>query len=72
MKYALICPNEPILDGYRVAQVEEVVFPVGDPTYWTECTDDVIADYWYFKDGTIKKRTDITQIILPNNGLQSF
>jgi hypothetical protein len=68
MKYALICPNEPVLDGYRVAQVETFTFPVGDPTYWTECADDVVADYWYFKDGKITKRTDISI----NNGLQSF
>jgi len=69
MKFALICPNEPVLDGYRVAQVEPVIFPVGDPTYWTECADDVVADEWYFKDGVILKRTDITPV---GNSLQSF
>jgi hypothetical protein len=53
MKFALICPNELRLDGYRVAQVEEVFFPVGDPTYWMECADNVVADLWYFKDGQI-------------------
>tara|TARA_R110000868_G_scaffold266549_2_gene525739 strand:- start:1337 stop:1546 length:210 start_codon:yes stop_codon:yes gene_type:complete len=69
MKFALICPNEPVLDGYRVAQVETVTFPVGDPTYWMECADDVVADVWYFKDGVILQRTDI---IPPSNGLQSM
>jgi hypothetical protein len=52
MKFALICPNEPVLNGYRVAQVEEVTFPVGDPTYWMECADNVIADQWYFNTTT--------------------
>ena len=69
MKFALICPNEPVLDGYRVAQVEVVTFPVGDPTYWVECADDVVADFWYFKNGVIIQRTDITP---PSNGLQSM
>lgn len=68
MKYALICPNEPVLDGYRVAQVESVTFPVGDPTYWLECSDGVVADYWYFKDGEIIERTDIEK----NSGLQEM
>jgi hypothetical protein len=52
MKFALICPNEPVLNGYRVAQVEEVTFPVGDPTYWMGCADDVVADQWYFNTAT--------------------
>lgn len=75
MKFALVCPNELVLDGYRVAQVEEVVFPVGEPTYWMECADDVVADLWYFKDGVIFQRPDIIQrsdIISPSNGLQSM
>jgi uncharacterized protein YneR len=66
---ALISPKEPRETGYRVAQVEAVVFPVGDPTYWMECADNVVADYWYFKDGAIIQRTDITP---PSNGLQSM
>ncbi len=68
MKFALVCPNEPVLDGYRVAQVEEVVFPVGDPTYWMECPSETVADFWYFKDGVIIQRTDISV----NSGLQSM
>lgn len=50
MKFALICPNEPVFRGYRVAQVEAEVFPVGDPTYWLECSDDVVANLWYFDE----------------------
>jgi len=48
MKYALVCPNEPVKDGYRIAQVEAKTFPVGEPTYWLECADDVVAELWYF------------------------
>lgn len=48
MKYALVCPNEPVAGGYRIAQVESEIFPVGEPTYWLQCSDDVVADFWYF------------------------
>jgi hypothetical protein len=48
MKYALVCPNEPVTGGYRIAQVEAETFPVGEPTYWLECSDDVVANVWYF------------------------
>ena len=52
MKYALVCPNEPVANGYRIAQVEVEIFPVGEPTYWLECVDDVVADLWYFNTTT--------------------
>lgn len=59
MKKALICPNEPVQNGYRIAQVEptENIFGVADPLYWTECADEVIADQWYYDpvDQTIKE-----------------
>lgn len=59
MKKALICPNELVPNGFRVAQVEpaENIFPVADPLYWTDCADDVVADFWYFdpSENTIKK-----------------
>ena len=65
MKFALICPNEPVANGCRVAQVEVEVFPVGEPTYWLECSDDVVADLWYFDDAAQQI------IIVPiKNGLQ--
>jgi hypothetical protein len=69
MKFALICPNEPVLDGCRIAQIIDETFSVAEPTYWLECPDDVIADLWYFKNGSIVKRTDI---VLPAIGLQSM
>jgi hypothetical protein len=52
MKYALVCPDDPRKNGYRIAQVEEVTFPVGEPIYWLECADDVVADLWYFDTTT--------------------
>jgi len=69
MKFALVCPNEPVLNGYRIAQIEEMVFPVGEPTYWMECADDVVADEWYFQDGVIIQRPDL---VPSSNGLQSM
>jgi len=59
MKKALICPNELVQNGYRIAQVEptENIFGVANPLYWTECADEVIADQWYYDpvDQTIKE-----------------
>ena len=52
MKYALVCPNEPVAGGYRIAQVVTKTFPVADPTYWLECADDVVANLWYFDTTT--------------------
>jgi len=53
MKYALICPNEPVDNGYRIAEVlpTEAWLPA-PPTYWAECADDVNADDWYFDTAT--------------------
>lgn len=47
---ALISTIEPVLTGYRVAQVEqdENIFPVADDLFWVSCSNDVIADqFWY-------------------------
>ena len=50
MKKALVCPNEPVTNGYRIAQVElpENVFPMAEPLYWMDCDNEVVADQWYF------------------------
>ena len=59
MKKALICPNEPVPNGFRIAQVETEtnIFSVADPLYWMDCADEVVADFWYFdtNDQTIKE-----------------
>ena len=56
---ALISTTEPRETGYRVAQVEqdENIFPVADGLFWVDCSDDCIADrFWYDPtDETIKE-----------------
>lgn len=48
MKYALISPLEPRESGYRVCQVNDSEFEVGDPLFWVQCADDIVGDeYWY-------------------------
>ena len=60
MKQALISPNEIIeFDGnnigVRVAQVvlDGQTFSVGDPLYWMDCNDDVVADIYYLSNNNI-------------------
>lgn len=54
---ALVSPNEKsysydgTLLGQRIAQVEEVGFPVAPPLFWTDCPSDCVADLWYYSDG---------------------
>ena len=57
MKQALISTVEPRANGYRVAQVDETAFPVADTLFWVECSDDIIADWYYYDpiDEAIKK-----------------
>jgi hypothetical protein len=61
MKEALISPNEPRESGYRVAQVVDQyeTFEVGQPLFWVECSDNVVADqFWYNpKTQTIEPNT---------------
>ena len=53
MKYALVCPNEPLTNGYRVAEVQDTqLWNPAEPTYWIECDDNVVADEWYFDTAT--------------------
>jgi hypothetical protein len=56
MKQALISIVEPRANGYRVAQVDETAFPVADTLFWIECSDDIVADQYYYDpaDETIK------------------
>lgn len=47
---------EPVLseieNSARVAQVEDLDFPVAPPLFWVDCADDVVADLWYFDTTT--------------------
>lgn len=40
--------TEPIPNSARVAQVDDVTFPVAEPLFWTLCADDARADAWYY------------------------
>lgn len=54
MRKALISPNELVESGYRVAEVIDVAFEVAEPLFWVDCADNVVADQFYFTDGSIK------------------
>jgi hypothetical protein len=45
-------PPEPIISNIpnscRVAEVESQPFEVAPPLFWTECSDDVVEDQWYY------------------------
>lgn len=56
--YALVSPNEPSFDGYRVAEVAATSFEVAEPLFWVECGDEVVADRYHY-DPT-------AGVILPN------
>lgn len=61
MKEALISPVELREKGYRVAQVVDQyqTFEVGQPLFWINCEDNVVADlFWYDPETkTIKPNT---------------
>lgn len=60
MKKALVSTNEPLFDGFRIAQVEDEanIFEVHDSLFWIDCADDVTADSFYYDPTTLA--------ILPN------
>lgn len=39
---------ESIPNGCRVAQVADNEFEVALPMFWVECSDNVVADQWYY------------------------
>ncbi len=48
MRQALISPMEPVQTGYRVAEVCDQCFEVAQPLFWVTCSEDVVADlFWY-------------------------
>ena len=59
MRHALISPNETTYSydgsalGQRVAEVEVAPFEVAPPLFWAECSDDVVADQFYYTGGEI-------------------
>ena len=69
MKEALISPSEPRETGYRVAQVVDQyqTFEVGQPLFWVECADNVVADqFWYDpSDQLIKANPIVVKEVIP-------
>lgn len=50
---ALISQNEQVQyfdggSGYRVADVHADGFEVAEPLFWVDCSEDVVADLFYF------------------------
>ena len=51
---ALISPDQKVysytgaLIGERVAEVSAADFPVAPPLFWVDCSDQVVADQWYY------------------------
>ena len=60
MKNALISTNEQVykydgtLLGVRVAEVSDLTFEVNPALFWVACTDDVVADEFYYDTETQK------------------
>jgi hypothetical protein len=42
--------NEIIPNAQRVCEVAENTFEIGEPLFWMECANDVIADQFYYDD----------------------
>lgn len=54
MKKALVSSFEPVLSGYRVAQVVDsgLEFEVSNGLIWIDCEDFVVADIFYYDPET--------------------
>jgi hypothetical protein len=61
MKQALISPEEKVysyagdLLGDRVAEVTTQPFEVASPLVWVSCSDDCVADQWYYNGSSFKQ-----------------
>lgn len=64
---ALISNIEPVKTGFRVAQVEPDanIFPVAEGLFWVSCSNDVIADQFWFdpSDETIKPVQEVIESV---------
>jgi hypothetical protein len=38
----------PIANSARIAEVAAEDFPVAGPLFWVNCSDEVVADQWYY------------------------
>ena len=67
MKHALISKNEPVEQGYRVAQVqpENEHFEISDAgdMFWVDASDDVFAEtHWYDPSDETFKRIQVATL----------
>jgi hypothetical protein len=52
MKFALVSPDEKVLDGQRIAEVVETPFEIAQPLHWVPCDDAVTTNTHYFVSKT--------------------
>jgi hypothetical protein len=67
---ALISTVEPVLTGYRVAQVEPDanIFAVAEGLFWVDCSDEVSADqFWYDPTDETIKLVPVPEIVQPTS-----
>lgn len=54
--WTTVKPYKPIYSEYpnscRIAEVCDIEFEVGEPLFWVDCADDVVADEWYYDTAT--------------------
>lgn len=66
MKQALISPIEPRETGYRIAQVVQQSFDIASPLFWVTCSDDTVADqFWYDPSSETIKPIPVPVILDP-------
>ena len=62
---ALISPLEIVLNGYRIAEVTSNEFEVAEPLYWVDCSNECLADIWYFNAETQQCEIVVIPVPLP-------
>lgn len=64
MKNALISSKEPVLNGFRVAEVSSQTFEVNPALFWVECQDNIQADkYYYILDTGLFELVPVPEIL---------
>lgn len=73
----LVSPTEPVINintgeqiGWRVAEVKQEPFEVGEPMFWYDCADAVVADVFYY-DTAMRMIKPTPELIPPEQPVQS-
>ena len=45
---------EEVPNSDRVADVVDAEFPVAEPLFWLDCSDNVVANEWYYDNVTLE------------------